>query len=191
MNMWLQWLLAMTVKSRGRPALTMADVARTPFRVLPSDIDFLGHMNNGRYPSYMDLARVDMMNRAGVSAALSAAGIYPVVGMSSMVYRKSLDLFQAFDIETAVLGVDERAVYIVQRFVVDGEVYARGVVQGRFIERGVGTARVARVLEVLEAAGIDTAMPELPEQVAEWARLNALPPSRAAHRSEWDGRVPR
>lgn len=191
MNMWLQWLLAMDLKSRGKPQLGIGDVAKTTFRVLPTDIDLLGHMNNGRYPSYMDLARVDMTNRTGMSAALGKAGIYAVVGQSSMVYRRSLDLWQRFDIETAVLGGDERAIYLVQRFVVDGEVYARGVVQGRFIEKGVGTAKIARVIEVLEGAGIPVALPELPEQVAEWARLNALPPSRASHPSDWAGRVPR
>lgn len=191
MNMWLQWLLAMTVKSKGKPELTLADVARTTFRVLPTDIDFLGHMNNGRYPSYMDLARVDMMNRAGASSVLSAAGIYPVVGQSSMVYRRSLDLWVRFDIETSLLGADERAIYIAQRFVVDGEVHARGIAQGRFIERGVGTAKMARVVSVLEAAGIDVQLPELDERVAHWAEVNALPPARATHRSDWAGRTPR
>ena len=39
MNMWLQWLMAMTVKSKGRPALAIDEVARTPFMVLPTDID--------------------------------------------------------------------------------------------------------------------------------------------------------
>jgi len=190
-NMWLQWLMAMTVKSKGKPALGIDDVARTSFRVLPTDIDLLGHMNNGRYPSYMDLARVDMTNRTGMSEALAKAGIYAVVGQSSMVYRRSLDLWQRFDIETAVLGGDERAIYLQQRFVVDGELHARGVVQGRFIEKGVGTAKIARVVEVLEAAGIDVLLPELDERVAEWARLNALPPSRATHRSDWAGRTPR
>jgi acyl-CoA thioesterase FadM len=190
-NMWLQWLLAMTVKSRGKPELGIGDVAKTSFVVLPTDIDLLGHMNNGRYPSYMDLARVDMTNRTGMSAVLSKAGIYAVVGQSSMVYRRSLDLWQRFDIETAVLGADERAIYLQQRFVVDGELHARGVVQGRFIEKGVGTAKTARVVEVLEAAGIVVDLPELDQRVADWAKLNALPPARASHASDWAGRIPR
>ena len=189
--MWLQWLLAMTVKSKGRPELGIEDVARTPFMVLPTDIDLLGHMNNGRYPSYMDLARVDMLTRTGMAKVLDRAGIYAVVGQSSMVYRRSLDLWQRFDIETAVLGADERAIYLVQRFVVDGEVHARGVVQGRFIEKGVGTAKVARVVEVLAAAGLEVRLPELDERVAHWAEVNALPPSRASHASDWAGRTPR
>ncbi|WP_413320850.1 thioesterase family protein [Agrococcus sp. 1P02AA] len=189
--MWVQWLLAMTVKSKGRPALGLDEVARTPFVVLPTDIDLLGHMNNGRYPSYMDLARVDMTVRTGMQAALERAGIYAVVGQSTMVYRRSLDLWQRFDIETAVLGADERAVYLQQRFVVDGELHARGIVQGRFIEKGVGTATVARVVEVLEAAGIRVALPELDERVREWAETNRLPSNRLPAPSTWSGRTPR
>ncbi|WP_318255429.1 acyl-CoA thioesterase [Agrococcus baldri] len=189
--MWLQWLLAMTVKSKGRPALGIDEVARTPFIVLPSDIDLLGHMNNGRYLSYMDLARVDMTNRTGMSAVLDKAGIYAVVGQSTMVYRRSLDLWQRFEIETAVQGADERAIYLQQRFVVDGEVHARGVVQGRFIEKGVGTATIARVTEVLEAAGISVVMPELDQRVHDWAEMNRLPSNRQPAPSSWAGRTPR
>ncbi|GEK80903.1 thioesterase family protein [Agrococcus baldri] len=189
--MWLQWLLAMTVKSKGRPALGIDGVARTPFVVLPTDIDLLGHMNNGRYLSYMDLARVDMTNRTGMAAVLDRAGIYAVVGQSTMVYRRSLDLWQRFDIETAVLGADERAIYLQQRFVVDGEVHARGVVQGRFIERGVGTAPIARVVEVLEAAGLQVPLPELDQRVHDWAEMNRLPSNRQAAPSSWAGRTPR
>lgn len=189
--MWLQWLLAFTLKSKGRPQLGVDEVARTSFRVLPTDIDLLGHMNNGRYPSYMDLARVDMTVRTGMQAVLERAGVYAVVGQSSMVYRRSLDLWQRFDIETAVLGADERAIYLTQRFVVDGEVCARGVVQGRFIQKGVGTLRTARLLEILAEGGLDVRLPELDERVADWARINALPPSRAAAPSDWAGRTPR
>lgn len=190
MNMWLQWLMAMTVKSKGRPALGIDGVARTPFMVLPTDIDLLGHMNNGRYLSYMDLARVDMTNRTGMSAVLDKAGIYAVVGQSTMVYRRSLDLWQRFDIETAVQGADERAIYLQQRFVVDGEVHARGVVQGRFIERGVGTATIARVVEVLEAAGLSVPLPALDQRVHDWAEMNRLPSNRVSAPSTWGSRTP-
>lgn len=189
--MWLQWLLAMTVKSKGRAALGIDEVARTSFVVLPTDIDLLGHMNNGRYPSYMDLARVDMTVRTGMQAVLGQAGIYAVVGQSTMVYRRSLDLWQRFDIETAVLGADERAIYLQQRFVVDGEIHARGVVQGRFIEKGVGTASVARVVEVLEAAGIKVPLPELDQRVHDWAEMNRLPSNRQSAGSSWGARTPR
>ncbi len=191
MNMWLQWLLAMTVKSKGRPALGIDEVARTPFVVLPTDIDLLGHMNNGRYLSYMDLARVDMTVRTGMQAVLERAGIYAVVGQSTMVYRRSLDLWQRFDIETAVLGADERAIYLQQRFVVGGQLHARGIVQGRFIERRVGTATIDRVVEVLEGAGIEVPLPELDPRVHDWAETNRLPSARRSAPSQWGDRIPR
>lgn len=191
-NMWLQWILALFVRSKGGTRLRATDVARQRFRVWPTDVDMLGHMNNGRYLSYMDLARTDLTNRAGFSGPLQAAGIYAVVGQSTIAYRKSLDLWVQFDIETSVLGADERAIYIEQRFVVDGEIYARGVVQGRFIERGKGTASIERVREVLDAAGVDNAMPEVPEKVLLWVAANKLPSTRTPAPSTWRGdRTPR
>ena len=63
--------------------------------------------------------------------------------------------------------------------------------QARVIDKGVGTAKIARVLEVLEAAGLAVELPELDPRVADWAGLNALPPARAVHPSDWAGRIPR
>lgn len=191
MNMWLQYLLAFTLKSRGRPRLGLGDVARTPFRVLPTDIDMLGHLNNGRYLTYMDLGRVDFISRTGVLKAMNRERIYPVVGQASMAYRRSLDLWKPFTIETAVIGADDRGIYLEQRFVAHGEVHARGVVQGRFIQRGHGALKIPELVEVLAASGIPTEMPAMPDDVAEWSRANALPPSKAAAPSDWGGRTPR
>lgn len=189
--MWLQWILAFKLRSKGRPALGLDSVARTGFLVLPSDIDFLGHLNNGRYLSYMDLARVDWTIRAGFEGTLAKRGIYGVIGQSTMAYRKSLLLWQRFDIETALLGVDDRAVYFQQRFVVDGEVYARGVVQARFIRKGAGTVKTAEVSDILRQDHPGVELPRVSERIGAWAGGNALPPSRAAAPSDWDGRVPR
>lgn len=191
MNMWLQYLLAFTLKSRGRPRLALDDVARTPFRVLPTDIDMLGHLNNGRYLTYMDLGRVDFINRTGALAAMTRRKIYPVVGQASMAYRRSLDLWKPFAIETAIIGADERGIYLEQRFVVGGEVHARGVVQGRFIQRGHGALKIPGLVDVLAEAGIDVELPPMPEDAALWSQKNALPPSKAPAPSDWGGRKPR
>lgn len=191
-NMWLQWLLALFVRSKGRPRLGATDVARTSYRVWPTDIDLLGHMNNGRYLSYMDLARTDMLNRAGMAAPLQRAGIYAVVGQSTIAYRRSLDLWVTFDIESSVLGIDERAIYLEQRFVKDGQVYARGVVQGRFLQQGAGTVTTAKVAKVLSAAGVTTDFPPVPPVITAWISANKLPSTRAQAPSVWRGaRVPK
>ncbi|HWD62682.1 MAG TPA: thioesterase family protein, partial [Humibacter sp.] len=55
------------------------DVAVTKFRVLPTDLDILRHMNNGVYLSIFDIGRFDMLRRNGVWQIFADRGWYPVV----------------------------------------------------------------------------------------------------------------
>lgn len=58
----LAWL---SIRSRFGPRIQPTEVARTGFRVWPTDLDVLMHMNNGVYLSIMDLGRIDLMARSG------------------------------------------------------------------------------------------------------------------------------
>lgn len=176
------------IRFSRRPRLRAHDVARMPMRVWPSDLDELRHMNNGVYLSTMDLPRYDLIERAGLTAAMKEAGIYPVVVAQTIAYRRSLRLWQRYDIESRILGYDEKAVYIEQRFVVDGEIYARGFVAGRFLRRRGG---VVPIEEVGRIAGVDVRAHPVPEWLREWAAAIALPSTRAPAPSEWDDGIPR
>jgi len=170
------------LRSRRRPTLVITDVGRMRMRVLPTDIDTLRHVNNGMYLSLMDLGRVDLMIRAGAWQTFSRLGFYPVVASQTITYRRSLDLWQAFDLETRIIGLDAKAVYAEQRFVVDGEIYARGIVKARFLKKSGGTVPVA---ELTAALGVDLASLGLPAWIERWSSDVALPAARAAAPSEW------
>jgi acyl-CoA thioesterase FadM len=86
----------------------------SPFRCLPSDLDVRRHMNNCKYFSTMDLASGDLMNRAGLARKIAAHGLYPVVAGQTIRFRKSILLWQAFDIESCVLGWDDKAFLVGQ-----------------------------------------------------------------------------
>lgn len=180
--MWLQWILALFFRSKRGPKLDLTAVSRIGFRVWPTDVDLLMHMNNGRYLSYMDLGRVDLIERTGVQAKLSVEGIYAVVAAQTITYRKSLNLFQRFTIESKLLGADERSVYLEQRFTVRGQVYARAVVRGRFIRKGAGPIMVS---EIGEITGSDWRQYELPPEVVAWSEDFRLPASKADAPSIW------
>ncbi len=64
---------------RRRSPLDFTDVSRLEMRVLPTDIDLAGHMNNGFYLSVMDLGRFDLLIRSGVWPKLRRAGFAPVM----------------------------------------------------------------------------------------------------------------
>ena len=170
------------LKSRRRSPLGVHDVGTVRFRVLPTDLDVLGHMNNGVYFSIMDLGRMDLMIRSGMWAKLLAKGYYPVMANETMTFRKSLQPWQLFDVETRIVGYDDKGVYAEQRFVVDGEIYASAMTRARFLKKG----GVVTLQELSELTGADVTTLTPPAWVRRWASDVALPNTRAEAPSVWE-----
>ena len=165
-----------------KPRLNFDDVDRLAMRARWTDLDQLRHVNNGVFLSIMDLGRVDLMMRTGVWTKLMDAGYYPVVAAQTITYRKSLQWRQRFVLETRMAGFHDRALFVEQRFVVSGEIYARAFVKARFLKRTGGTVTVE---ELNTLAGIDLTQLPLEAWVRRWADDVALPSTRAEAPSEW------
>jgi acyl-CoA thioesterase FadM len=174
--------LLMMITSRRKPRQDFRAVGRVTMRVMPGDLDLLGHVNNGVYLSLMDLGRMDMMIRSGKWQQLSTRGWYPVAASVTVTYRRSLRLWERYVLESKVVGFDDRAMYLEQRFVRDNEVYVSAVMRARFLKKSGGTVTVA---EMGELAEMDPATMPIPEWIAGWARDAALPSARASFPSDW------
>lgn len=151
----LFWLL---VFRKAKP-IGLFDVCSTPFTVVPADLDVLMHMNNGVYSSLMDLGRVDMMQRAGLLKKLNQQGWYPVMTLATIQFRKSLGLWQRFQIETQFVGMDAKSTYVQQQFIRRGQVVCSAVMGARFLKKSGGTCSPQ---ELLDLAGYTGPVPELP-----------------------------
>jgi len=176
-------LIRFSLVGNRSPAQRFDEVGRVRRIVWPGDLDELRHVNNGAYLTLLDHARLELMVRSGTWARLRAARVYPVVTDQTISYRRSLTLGQRYEIETRVAGFDDRAVYLEQRFVVAGEVYARAYVRGRFLYEKGG---VVPIEEVAELCGIELAAHPVPDWMREWAARVALPSTRRPAPSEWD-----
>jgi acyl-CoA thioesterase FadM len=174
--------LLMMITSRRKAPKDFREVGRVTMRVMPNDLDLLGHVNNGIYLSLMDLGRMDLMIRSGKWQQLGKVGWYPVAASVTVTYRRSLRLWQRYILETKVVGFDDRAMYVEQRFVRDNEVYVVAIMRARFLKRSGGTVTVS---ELGELAGIDPASMPIPGWIAAWARDAALPPAKASFASDW------
>lgn len=168
--------------ARRKAPLDIQDVSIVHDRVWLTDLDELRHMNNGVYLSLLDHARLDLMLRSGAWRKMRAAGVYPVVTAQSVAYRKSLELGQRFQIESRIIGYDDRAVYIEQRVVSKGEIYARAFVQGRFLRDAGGVAPMDQVGELV---GVVTADHPAPAWLTEWSSHVSLPSTRQPAPSDW------
>jgi acyl-CoA thioesterase FadM len=169
MNLFLR-LLLLLLTSRFRKRCDILGPVRKRFIVWPPDLDVLGHVNNGVYLSMLDVARVDLMLRAGVAGKLRARGLYPVVAAETIRFRRSLQLFQSFEVETRVLGWDEKAFIIEHRFLRGEELVAHAVIRSRFLRRKGGTVGSAELLEVVGKSGPS---PQLPAWIEAWNHENA------------------
>lgn len=171
MNLYLR-MLWLWLRSRNAPHVGIWDEVTTPFVVLPTDLDALLHMNNGRYLTLMDLGRLELMRRSGLWAELSRRGWYPVVAGQTITYRRSLKLGQRFWLTTRVLGFDERWGYLEQTFRVGDEVYARAHVRSRFLKRSGGSVENGELAELV--GGFPEHL-EVPRWLEEWTAATGFP----------------
>jgi len=178
MHLLLRTLLLL-ITSRRRPRLGIFDDSSLPLRALPTDIDIAMHVNNGMYLSLMDLGRFDLMVRSGVWDLMRRRKWAPVVQAEQVAFRKSITLWQDYALHTRLVGVDDKAVWFEQRFVVDGEVYVRGYVATRLVgpDGPVPNEEILAAVEQ-ELGHVRPADLELPEWLHRWRVDASLPGSR-------------
>ena len=182
---WRTLLVILGARRRVRRGKTLDASAVSSIRLttLPTDIDILRHMNNGRYLSLFDLGRWDLLIRTGLFDAMKEHGWYAVVSSETVTFRKSLQLWQRFTVESRLYGHDDKAVYQIHRAVVGGEVYAEMIVRARFLRR---TGGVVNTAELFEALHRPDNLPPLPQWIVDWAAGAALPSTKAPAPSIWE-----
>ncbi|WP_246227636.1 acyl-CoA thioesterase [Propioniciclava coleopterorum] len=157
MYLRLLWLF---LRHRTRPRLSIWDTARTRFRVSLTDLDALGHMNNGTYLTLMDLGRMDLMLRSGVWRLVSERDWYPVVAGQTISYRRSLNPGQRFDLYTRFLGFVGTWCFMEQTFCVGETVHAQAVVRARFLRKQGGSVDTAELAALIEPAPAGRVVPD-------------------------------
>lgn len=141
--------------------------------VMPNDLDFNMHMNNGRYLTIMDLGRLDLIARTGLLKIMVQERSVPILASAKIRYRLSLDPFQTYTLQTQILAWDEKWFYIEQRFLMGsgpkkGEVAAIGLVKGCFYNNQ-NKATVPSA-DVLNAIGYTQPSPVLPQHIIDWQK---------------------
>ncbi len=160
MSLWLR-LFWVFFQSFFKSRLGIVDASTISLVSFPNDLDIYGHMNNGRYLTLMDLGRIDLIIRTGLGKVAQKNHWAPLVGTVNIQYRKSLTVFQTFQIRTRILGWDEKWFYIEQTFWRRRKIVARAMVQGLF--RGADGNVPAET--VLRAVGCSQPSPSLSKTI--------------------------
>lgn len=158
-------LMHILLFSRFRSKMNFLSECATPFRVWPTDLDVLMHMNNGMYLSLQDLARMDYMIRVQAADAIAANGWYPVVASEMIRFRRSLKPFAKFEILTRLISWDDRYLYLEHKFKAGGELVALGMIRARFLKKSGGAVSPQ---ELVQAIGSQEMPPPFPRHLQEW-----------------------
>jgi acyl-CoA thioesterase FadM len=124
-------------------------------------------MNNARYLSVMDYARIRLLARTRVLDHIVRARWKPMVGAVWVTYRRSLPLLSAFTLTSRLVCWDERWFYFEQIFACGQGQAAVGWVKG-VLRDAQGIVDPQRVIEGV-ASG--TLSPQMPEAIAAWNQL--------------------
>ena len=172
----LLWIL---LRSRWATRCPPLGPCRTRLRIWPNDLDLFLHVNNGVYLTLCDLGRVDLMLRSRTLGRPSGGRRTYLVAAETIQFYRPLRLFHTFDLETTVLGWDEKAFFVQHRFLLPAagaassgpdapereEAVAVALVEGRVYERGGGMIPPG---ELLVRFGIPGESPPVPEWVRRW-----------------------
>lgn len=158
MNLWFRliWML-LTVRWRARAGVLDSTVLR--MTVLPNDLDFNGHVNNGRYLTLADVARMDFVLRTGAARVALGLRARPIVGDAMAKFRRDLRPFERYDIVTRMLGWDEKWSFMEHRFVRQGRVLGVVVMRGLFVAPG-GPVTPAALAAALKADPVSPPVPD-------------------------------
>jgi acyl-CoA thioesterase FadM len=158
----LSWVIA-CARFRG-PVLALGPCF-TPLRCLPSDVDGLKQEAKGKDFSILDLARTDLMIRSGMAPLLSHRGWYPVVVAETIRFCEPMKLFDAFVIESTVLGWDDEGFILQQRILRKDICVAEAVVRAQVMKKIGGSVTPK---DVLTAAGVTAEPMQYPQWIREW-----------------------
>ena len=161
--------LALTEPRRPRLA-RIDDEIELRFRVWPVDIDYMRHMNNARYFTAMELARLALMERAGlVRLALRRRWRFGNAAQKAVFFR-GLNLWQPYVVSARLLYTDDRWLYLKQHVRHEGALRATGLFKIG-IREGRETISPRDVIALL---GYEAPARPAPPEVVEWERVNAV-----------------
>ncbi len=113
----------------------LTDNCITNFTVGFFDLDLNFHMNNGRFFSVMDLGRFDLMIKTGYFYKIIKSGYYPVILSESILFKKSLNLFNTYEVHSKIEAWDDKFFYITQKFYLRDKIVASASVRACFKKR--------------------------------------------------------
>ena len=147
----------------GKPKSPL-DAMSFPLCVMPWDCDMNFHINNGRYLSIMDVARMQLYLGAGIVGAMRKNRWIPVVTSSHLLYRRSINIFVKYDLSSQFVGRTDKFLIVEHRFKIKGETAVLAYVALAFRdEQGVVSSD-----RLVEGFGLDLSLDNRPDIIEKY-----------------------
>jgi acyl-CoA thioesterase FadM len=163
--------------------MDLLGLSRVHFRCWPNDLDTNLHMNNGRYMTLLDLGRLDLLLRTGAAVPAFRRKWYPVLAAVQMRFRKPLNLFQRFTIESRIVTWDAKFVYLEQKMLRKGKIVTHAFLKGAF----VGPHGTVPMAELVALLGHAEPPPPLPEEMRVWSEAEAVMAEATRRKADTSG----
>ena len=109
------------IVANRKPKIGFLETTSTKIWIGPLDIDPWMELNNGRTLTLYDLGRIPHFQQTGTTKPILKAGMYLTVAGVSVRYRGRIRPFTTAQMQTRVLGWDNRFVYVEQSLWQNGE----------------------------------------------------------------------
>ncbi len=143
----------------GQPKVELLATTSVRLRVWPNDLDFNLHVNNGRYLTLADMGRLHWFARTGLLAVARRERALPVVGDVIAKFRRELKPFESFEIQSRLVGWDEKWAFLEHRFVREGRVLGTVTIRGVF-KAPSGPIKPQALLDALAHTEPSPALPQ-------------------------------
>ena len=154
------------LKSGFRSKIGPLDSSVVRFTVLPHDCDLNIHLNAGRFVSFMDISRIELLARMRVLRRVLKKGWRPVVGGLVIRYRRSVEPFERFTVESRVVGWDDKWFYIEHTVNRHNGSMAAIAYARTLLRKSGGTVHPRELIELMGLTGTES--PALPPFVEQW-----------------------
>lgn len=162
------WELISAARRRKQPPTHgLLDTVSMEFRVGLFDLDLNLHLNNAKYLKFMDHCRLEHSVCTGLLDHMIRARCHAVVANTEISFVRELRPYQHFELQTRILGWDDKYMYYDQRFLSQEKLHTHALL--RVVNLYGGKSISPQAMQ--EITGLNQTSPALPEYVEQWKAL--------------------